>query len=368
MMWFRRSQQPLIGCEIDARCVRLAQLRRQGGRVVLLAASRPVPAPGSVADMERSAAVSAAIREMLRDGDFAGREAVTCLPNDAVILRTLRLANMPDADLLAAVQWKAAAELRLTAEQVKSQILTSNAISEAGKRKHEVVAVTATLDQLDQHVRTVTEAGLHIHAIDSSTCAIARRLTSAACGAPASPPQLVLELREASATLAIAARGDILFVRPVGGGMEQMERLLGNRLGLPAADAAAVHRLLRQGNDADWPLKQAPADRARLALGDAARMYARDLAREISLSLSYFEEALDGEVPDAAVVVSAEELPEEARSALALQTGVQFLAAEAPAAQWQSPPEVSCCACGAWLTSVGLSQYAEASGAQKEAA
>lgn len=366
-MWFRRSRQPLIGCEIDARCVRLAQMQRRGGQTRIAAASRPIPAAGSICDEDRAAEIVAAIREAGRNGGFIGREAVTCLPNDALMLRTLRLANMPEAELLAAVQWKAAAELGLTADQVKSQILTSNTVTEGSKQKREVVAVTARIAQLDQHVRIMTEAGLHVRAIDSSTCAIARRLTGALCGAPASPPQVVLELREASATLAIVARGDILFVRPVGGGVEQMERLLANRLGLSGAEAAEVLLALRR-ETGEWPLKQTPADRVRAALAEAARMYARDLAREISLSLSYYEEALSGEVPDAAVIVSADALPEEGRAALAQQTGVSFQLAETAGTPWNSPPEVTTCVSGAWLTSVGLSQYDEAPAAQKEAA
>jgi Tfp pilus assembly PilM family ATPase len=371
MMWLSRTQPPpLIGCEVGARQVRLAQLRPRGGGFDLLTEHRAIPAPGSMDDGQRGDAIAAALREALRDGGFTGREAVMCLPNDALTLQTLRLAVMPEGDLLAASQWKAASELGVKAEQIKSQILTSSRITEGAKNKLEVVVVSATITLLEAHVRAASSAGLRVRAIDASTCAIARCLTGAACGAPASPPQLIFELGEASATLAIAGRGDLSFIRPVGGGIEQMQRLLANRLGLTDSEGLEMCRLLRRGEETgDWPSRQITPDRARAALGDAARLYARDLAREVSLSLSYYEESLGGTVPEIAVIAGGEDLPEEARSALSLQTGVGFGPVESlPTECWQASPGAMVAGCGAWLASIGLSQYAQPLGAVEEAA
>src|SRR6185295_14121745 len=97
------------------------------------AGETPLPALAAFKS-DSKAAVAAAIpllRQALSRGKFRGRRAVLCLPDDCLIFRTLRLAEMPEPELLSAVQWKMATELSLEPSQLICQIVALNPVTES---------------------------------------------------------------------------------------------------------------------------------------------------------------------------------------------------------------------------------------------
>src|SRR4051794_24815427 len=110
MMKLRRTQPQPIALDVGNDSVKMLQLAATpAGLRVAAAASRPRtgPAGGGRGGIPQFAS---ALRQMLDETRFAGRNVVAALPQELIHLRTLRLAPRPGRDLPTAVR-SAAAEL-----------------------------------------------------------------------------------------------------------------------------------------------------------------------------------------------------------------------------------------------------------------
>lgn len=373
-----------IGCDIGARHVRLAQVVDPFSSAPrLLVAERELP---TIAEdvPEYVAAVADALRECRGAAPFRGSRVVSCLPARHLYYRTMRLAPMPADELPFAAHWKAAAELSLKPEAFKSAVLNFGSIRDGEKQKTEALVIGATVEQLERHVSCLSGAGLRPAAIDASICAIARCLGSALCGAEAASTQrrVVLELRDDTAMLAIIAGGDLAFARPVGAGLGHLDQLLGNLLEMTPDEARALQvAVAAAGRDAakegapspeDWKFPSLTVPRAAESIADASRMYGRELAREVALSMHHYATAFGTTAPESGTVVSDRVIDTAALEAVTVQSGIDFAAfsgGDRPA--WIQAAAVALPGEGAgvWAAAVGLSMYQhEAAGQAKGAA
>jgi Tfp pilus assembly PilM family ATPase len=382
--WLNRAEP--IGCHIGGGRVRLAQVQASssdGPRIV--AAERPLPDAGA-SDNHGTydpAAVGALLRDMIRSAPFRGSRVVTCPPPGAARYATMRLAPMPATDLAHAAHWKLASDLGIGTADFKSAVLNVVEVRDAGKQKTEAMVVSAPLADLDRHVEAVAAAGLEHVAIDDPACAISRcigiPIGATGVGA-AADPRVALDLRDEEAFLAIATGADLSFVRPVGPGLAQLNKMLADLLEITPAEALelqarvlAVVRIGGGGDDVSRPAKWPFAvsfQRAREAIADASRMYGRELARQVALAMYYYSTAATAAAPGTGVVVSDRTIDPAVLEAVTVQSGID-LAAFNPAGPgaWTSllagePGRDP----ATWATAVGLSLYESAPPTAKEAA
>ena len=364
--WFDKTEP--IGCHIGGDRVRLAQVQGMAaGAPRFVVAERPLPDVAG-ADPAYAPALSGLVREMRRSAPFRGSRVVSCLPPGCARYMTMRLAPMPAAELSKAAHWKLAAELSVGSETFKSAVLSVGTIRDGGKQKTEALVLCATIEQLDRHVAALADAGLQHVAIDDSACAIARCLgTPELAGGPAAGDrQVVLELREDDAFLAITAGADLVLVRPVGMGLSNLTKTLADLLEVPPAEARTLQERVSAGvatGAADGPPPNwhfaIPFSRARDAVADASRMYGRELARQVALSMYYYANASGAAAPETGVVVSDRAIDPAVLEAVTVQSGIDLAAFEpAESAPWA---ELRAATVGGdpgqWATAVGLSLY-----------
>jgi hypothetical protein len=356
---------PPIGCEVDDRCVRLAQVQGDA----LVAAALPLDAEVAAALLAggkppHGAAVARDIARVVRAAGFRGRRVVSCMPHEQMKCRTLHLAPMPPGELLQAAHWKAATELGLKADRFKCDVIRLRAVTDGGKPREEVMAIGADLEALERHAALLADAGLEPVAIDYATCALARGLSRAAAAAtePDAPVPL-LQLTEASAVFVVVRAGEVRFVRGLGAGLGRVDVLAAGLLDvrpeqvldLRAALAAPAGGPLAGA----WPVHGCAEDRARLAFDDAWRLYGRELARDVSLSARYYTGAFDAGLAESGLVVGPRRVGVEALDVLTETSGITFAPLEhLSRPEWQSAiSAVSGGDAGAWLAAIGLALY-----------
>jgi Tfp pilus assembly PilM family ATPase len=338
------------------------------GAVRVSAVSKAVPAD-CVDDAERRRhALPRLLREMFRAGDFRGREVVSVLPSESLWYRTMRLAPMPEGELSTAAHWVAAKELGAQADGFKSAAFRLGGVKEGGNQKIEVAAIGADLKTLDEHAELFVEAGMTPLAIDAASCAAARLLTdngsSPGVSSNGGDPLLILEVGHQATSLSIGWRGEVKFLRGLRGGAGRVAELLAQRLGVTLTQAQAIcdSETSAPGASAAAPASVEQAESpSNEAAEDAWRMLARELARDVSLSLHHYCDALGGSLPPLGTTIGPCTAPEEFSAALGEATGVEFRSASALLAPgWAQALNTAPEQLGAWVVSCGLSTYREA--------
>jgi Tfp pilus assembly PilM family ATPase len=364
--WTRRRWS--IGCEIGAREVRLVQIQERGDALDLVAEARQLPPGGDLDANEQAAVVAGLVRSMLQTGRYEGSRVVSSLPATDLLCRAIRLAPMPHEELAQATHWKLASELAIKPDRLKSAILTHDRVTESEKPRIEVVAVGAPVDVLERHATMLVDAGLNPQSIDCTAGAMVRGL--AFVSDDAASARLVLHVDERSSAIAVAEDGQPRFYRPIAQGLDHFDKALARLLEIPLAQAQAIRLALRNGTTDEWPVPSIPSDRARAAATDAARMFGRELGREVALALLYFQDALGGTAPQDGILLG-EPIGADATTALEVQSGASF----EPVRQLTRPgwaealgPVDPDAGWGSWMTSIGLSLYARPDAQHKQRA
>ncbi|NJL31936.1 MAG: hypothetical protein HC898_10050 [Phycisphaerales bacterium] len=104
--------------------IRALQLARRGdGYRVMAAAGALLPADIPAAGKDRDKVIEQTLRQVLDQGEFFGKQVVSCLPAHLVQYKNLRLPRMPREELTAAVEWEARDRLQLGNDQAVVQFL-----------------------------------------------------------------------------------------------------------------------------------------------------------------------------------------------------------------------------------------------------
>src|SRR3954468_17571970 len=157
--WFK--QNPPLGCAFGSDCFHLAGQRvgeAGGGEFNLQEGRLTHVSDGNLLDIDAS---SAAVKAAVRATGPARASAILALrsqpaflsvPSHLLHFRTIRLAQMPDAELLSATHWKITEETGVDPQDSTSQIVTAWAVEESGKQKTEVLAVVAKNPDLQPYL------------------------------------------------------------------------------------------------------------------------------------------------------------------------------------------------------------------------
>ena len=359
--WFNNGEA--IGCDGSAGYLRLAQVQGLGGgEPRLVVAERELPQLSNDAAADPTV-LGGLLRDMLRAGSFRGTRVVSCLPPRAMHYKTMRLAPMPENELPQAAHWKAAADIGIKPDALKSAVLLSATIREGAKPKTEALVAAAAIDELDRHLDVLQRGGMKPVAIDAAVCATVRCVGNAELwGADLPPQRVVLQLQQDAAMLAVAGGAELAFARPVGDGLAALDQMLGDLLEVPAAEAHQLYTAGMAADPAAPDVEIAPgftASRVREAIADASRMYGRELARHVALSMHYYASTFAAAAPEIGTVVSDRAVDAAALEAVTVQSGIDFTVFDAGGASVaaQLEAELPGAEVGAWATAIGLSLY-----------
>ena len=272
-------------------------------------------------------AVISAIRTALAEGSFRGRDVVSCLPNEKLIVTSVRLAETNTDEIEQALKKEAAQRFGLDPDSDAVNYMLAGDVRQGDEIRNELILVAAKSDTVRTHIELLEQAGLRPVGLDALPCALFRSFERHLQRQEDQERAAVFIDVGYRFTTVVFGRGrEISFIKQIPIGGEQFNQQVAEKLGVGLEEAETLrHRLITErlrvggpdsqqagrGQDnqqTDAAEQQEPQDHVeqldasiRQVMVDALGVVAEKLAREISLCFRYYTVTFRGKRVERAV-------------------------------------------------------------------
>ena len=314
MIRLTRSQVQPIGLDIGSDSIKMLQVEsisggaRAGVPVALASASQtlsilatarePLPAAARENPELRLAAAGDLIRQMFRNGRFAGRRVVVALPREMLYVKNLRMPLIPQHELAAAVRFEARNIFPFDAEQAHIQILPAGEVRQGVDVRQEVIVLAAKHEDVNGFVEQVHRCGAVVESVDVEAAALYRSQERFIRRREDEQEVHVMADLGVMRTQVVIGRGrDISFVKQIDIGSRKMHEAVSRKLGINMDEARGLRRRLIEQAPGPATPQVLKTDSVRQAVFDATRSTMEELGREIGLCLRYYSVTFRGQRP-----------------------------------------------------------------------
>jgi type IV pilus assembly protein PilM len=282
-----------IGVDLGHDGVKLLQLAVTGRSLTVHAAARRSldisRAPAS--ELVSTQAIEA-VRDLLRGGNFYGRNAVVALPRQIVMVKNLRLPQMPASELAAVVQFEAHNILAFDGDEMQIEFIPAGEVRQGNDVRQEVIVLAARRTDIDRFVELVHRTGLMVESLDIEPCALYRGIDRfVRRREDEQEVHVMIDLGMQRSQVLIGKGRDISFFKTVDIGGSAFNEAVSRKLGITVEEARTLRRRLG-GSD-----EGVQRDPVRQAVLDATRSTMEDLAKEVSLCMRYYSVTFRGQRP-----------------------------------------------------------------------
>ncbi|HVS71134.1 MAG TPA: pilus assembly protein PilM [Phycisphaerae bacterium] len=359
------SDQCPIGIDLGAHSIRVLQFRRSGekegagaGALALQGACRV-----ELQQTSAEARVKMALEQALETGNFSGKNVVLALPAASVQSKSVRLPQMPDADLDQALQWEAKERFGFELADGKLAWFRAGEVRRGTEVKDELLLFAARGETLNAPIAAATALGLKVAAIDLAPCAAYR-----ACKRVSGPELTsIVDIGQGGSQFLMTRNGELVFYKHIDIGGRTINEAVAQKLGISLAEAANLRfRLDETGAGSEGSAEEsAPLNQA---LRDAVRTPLEELARELDMCMRYFAVTFRGTRPEVIHLVGRQADLPQVGSILSAALGVRMEAAQplrgvAELGDMARPDRSA-----EWAVAAGLSLYATSARARREEA
>jgi len=324
-----QSQRP-IGLDIGHNSIKMIQLAVNGGHISVLAAGKVRIDAGINGDgAERRSFIISAIKQMLAEGNFRGRNVVSCLPNDRLKITSLRLAEAETGEIEQALRKEVAQRFGLDPDKDAVNYMLAGNVRHGDEIKNELILFAADNEAIKDHIEILEEAQLKPVAIDTIPCALFRSFERSLRRQEDRERTVVfVDVGSRFTTVVFGCGGVISFVKQIPIGGEKFNREIAAKLGVNINEAEVLRGKLRmerstsverdhwvpsrdsmeQPNETNGELTgQGGLDAStRQVMVDALSCVAQELAREISLCFRYYTVTFRGSRVERAIFAGGE--------------------------------------------------------------
>ncbi len=348
-----RGIQP-IGLDIGHNSIKMIQLAMDGGHISILAADKVRVEAGINGDGEaRRSFVISAIKQILAEGKFRGRNVVSCLPNDKLKITSLRLAETETDEIEQALTKEASQRFGLNPDRDTINYLIAGNVQSGEKSKNELILFAASDETIRNHIAMLEEAQLRPVAIDTVPHALFRSFERSRRREEDKEQTVVfVDVGSQITTVVFGRGGEISFTKQIPIGGEKFNREVASKLGISIDEAKMLREKLQLESaitaGIDFGVPKSGSQRqgtvisnlqieqnenslnasTQEAMIDAIVAAAEELAKEISLCLRYYTVTFRGKRVERAVFSGG-----EAYERILLNVLRQHLAVEIEVAQ-----------------------------------
>ena len=336
-----RGQLP-IGLDIGHNSIKMIQLEANAERIrVLGAESVHIDSSANAEDKQRRDFIVTALKQMLADGTFQGRNVVSSLPNGKLRIASVRMAEAEDDDIRRVLRKEVRQRFGTSGENDAVDYLIAGTVRLGDDVKNELILFTAEDQVIKDHIEMLEEAELRPTAVDTIPCALFRSFArSMRRHEDRERTTIFVDVGSRFTTLVFGRRDEIGFVKQIPIGGERFNQELASKLGITAGEAQTLRETLqeermietRRGGGGDAPSRQAKRGRldasTRQMMIDAIGAVAEELAREISLCLRYYTVTFRGKRIERAVFAGGEAYEEILLNVLRRQLTVKIEVSE----------------------------------------
>jgi type IV pilus assembly protein PilM len=313
-----RGQRP-IGLDIGHNSIKMIQLAVNEGHISILAADKVHIDAGINGDgEERRSFVISAIKQMLTEGNFRGRNVVSCLPSDRLKITSLRLAEAETQEIEQVLRKEVGQRFGLDPDKDTINYVLAGNVQQGDEIKNELILFAADDETIKNHIGMLEEAQLRPVAIDTIPCALFRSFERSLRRQEDREHTVVfVDVGSRFTTVVFGRGGEISFVKQIPIGGEKFNREIAAKLGISINEAETLRGKLRmeragaepyfQGTPAQNTANEGHLDAStRQVMVDAISAAAEELAREISLCFRYYTVTFRGKRVERAVFAGGE--------------------------------------------------------------
>lgn len=272
---FRKSKS-VVGLDLGSQVVKAVEITLEGSEPVITGFARAeIPAGG-----DRSEAIA----QVFSKGRFRGKNVVTSVSGQAVVVRYITMLKMSDSELRQAIRFESDKYLPFDTDEVVldcQQLQRKPPGSSDGTDAEQMGVVLAACRSsvVDEQVREVTTHGLQPVAVDVDVFALANAwelcgLAEASFDEEEDSAIALVDVGASLTSINVLCGGETCFSREISIGGADMTQAAARRLGVENFEAEAIKRDA-QGREAE--------------VGRAISPVLEDLVSELSLSLDYVE-------------------------------------------------------------------------------
>lgn len=283
-----------IGLDLGHDSVKMIQLAAQEDRFRVLAAEKFEFDPSiSWSSQERGTLAVAAIKRMLRTGKFRGRRVVSCLSNNDLRIKSLRLDADPAQDMDEVVKREAVQRLGLDTQKDHIQYLVAGNVQQGSELRNEVILFATEDASLRKHIALLEEASLEPVAIDIVPCAMFRSFQTALRRLDDKGiVNILVDVGSLFTTVVVGRYSEISFVKQIPIAGVRFNHQIADRLGIGLDEAAMLRNKLRDAGNS----QNIDTESLRM-VSEAMSGAIEELAREISLCFRYCAVTFRGKKP-----------------------------------------------------------------------
>jgi type IV pilus assembly protein PilM len=257
-----------IGLDIGHNSIKMIQLAVNGGQISIIATDK-VRVDGDMNGDEeaRRSFVISAIKQMLAEGKFRGRNVVSCLPNEKLKITSLRLAETGTDGIEQALKKEAGQRFGLDPEKDIINYLVAGNVQCGDEIKNELILFAASDETIRSHIAILEEVQLRPVAIDTVPCALFRSFKRSRRREEDKEQTVVfVDVGSRFTTVVFARGGEISFTKQIPIGGERFNSEIASKLGV-SIDEAEILREKLQMESAINPALPKGGIKAEIGLG-----------------------------------------------------------------------------------------------------
>lgn len=303
-----------IGLDIGHSSIKAIQLLVNGGQISVFAADETRIDPGVNSDEQaRKGFIVSAVKRMLAQGNFRGRDVISCVPSGKLKITSLRLSEAEKGAIEQALRREVAQRFGLDPNEDAIDYVVAGHVRQNDELKSELIVFATDNQTIKDHIALLEEAELRPVALDTIPCALFRSFErSLRRQADRELTVVFVDVGSRFTTVVFGRGGEISFVKQIPIGGERFVQRVAAKLGISISEAETLRESLRPESgfsslkpDAeDGPSQENERNidaSTRHAVSDAVTSVAEDLAREVELCLRYYTVTFRGKRVERAV-------------------------------------------------------------------
>ncbi len=279
----------LVGLDVGSHSIKAVELARAGGRFRIARAGVVPTPPGAVVEGAAGdpKVLGPAVRRALEQAGIRNRRVNAALSGRAVVVREIRLPQMPDEELAQAVRFEAERYLPAGSKDPAVDFQVLERVQEGQTTRLDVLFVAARREVVDGFVAALGEAGVSPEVLEVTSFALMRLFQDEGREGAV----VLADLGADSSDILVVHNGRLRLARTVPVAGNALTRAVAGLLGLEpgAAQAAKEEKGVAVANPASL------SDPASARIADAILPVLGDILTEVRRSMDYFSSRWAGE-------------------------------------------------------------------------
>jgi type IV pilus assembly protein PilM len=279
---FFKRQRDLVGVDIGTHAIKVVCLKKSGSQWALtrwgvIPYGEDIPLDTPLSDRRPQAA--AALANYLRTADLPSKKAATSVCGNSVIVRYVKMAKMPAAELAKSIKFEAEPYIPFNIEEVNLGFSIIGDVLEDGQSQMETVLVAAKRESVDVRVDLLREAGLQPVILDIDAFALENAFESTY---PGSQGETVLFMNVGASftNMSIVEKGISRVVRDV--------FIAGNTFTKAVQRQFQCDVKTAEQKKITYGLSEDPSDPEAQQVSEVLLPVARDLLTEVQRSIDFY--------------------------------------------------------------------------------